>query len=246
MDNNESLFASLHILMLAIPDGPENAGRRLHRYWYRGSRCQVHTGWQKLCALCGYKSVKICVNPVNPVIPSNLSSCLRGEKIREIRVNPWFIKDLRLCKALYNCRETFTDVMSALQIRLFMQNKANFRKVKLNVNKVLTRDYVQMDTWSIGKNKPNSNPIKANLSRRSLWRSRIKPNLSRRSLWRRRKQIQFHMILVYFSSRAVLICVNPWLMIKSLSCLWVLVAKNCHTVKKSLPFIRLLLYITGF
>jgi hypothetical protein len=41
-----------------------------------------------------------------------------------------------------------------------MQNKANFQKVKLNVNKVLTKDYVQMDTWSIRK----TNPIKANKS----------------------------------------------------------------------------------
>jgi len=49
-----------------------------------------------------------------------------------------------------------------------MQNKANFRKVKLNVNKVLTKDYVQMDTWSIRTTKPikanksQSKPIKAN------------------------------------------------------------------------------------
>ncbi|MGB2807823.1 MAG: hypothetical protein WBC22_08790 [Sedimentisphaerales bacterium] len=49
-----------------------------------------------------------------------------------------------------------------------MQNKANFRKVKLNVNKVLTKDYDQLDTWSIRKTKPiqtqykaNSKPIKA-------------------------------------------------------------------------------------
>ena len=53
--------------------------------------------------------------------------------------------------------------------KLFMQNKANFQKVKLNVNKVLTKDYEQMDTWSIRKkqsqtkpNKANSKPIKAN------------------------------------------------------------------------------------
>jgi hypothetical protein len=44
--------------------------------------------------------------------------------------------------------------------KLFLQNKAKFRKVKLNVNKVLTKDYEQMDTWSIGKTKP----IKANKS----------------------------------------------------------------------------------
>ncbi|MGB2807491.1 MAG: hypothetical protein WBC22_07115, partial [Sedimentisphaerales bacterium] len=43
-----------------------------------------------------------------------------------------------------------------------MQNKANFRKVKLNVNKVLTRDYVQMDTWSIGKTKPIQSQFKPN------------------------------------------------------------------------------------
>jgi hypothetical protein len=59
---------------------------------------------------------------------------------------------------LYNCRETFTDVMSALQIRLFMQNKAKFRKVKLSVNKVLTKDYEQKDTWWSGKKQSQTNP----------------------------------------------------------------------------------------
>ena len=42
--------------------------------------------------------------------------------------------------------------------KLFLQNKANFQKVKLNVNKVLTKDYYKMDTWSIGKNEPKTNP----------------------------------------------------------------------------------------
>jgi hypothetical protein len=41
---------------------------------------------------------------------------------------------------------------------LFMQNEPKFRKVKFNVNKVLTTDYDQMDTWSIGKNEPKTNP----------------------------------------------------------------------------------------
>jgi len=48
---------------------------------------------------------------------------------------------------------------------LFMQNKANFQKVKLNVNNVLTKGYEQMDTWSIRKTKPIQSqlkPIKAN------------------------------------------------------------------------------------
>jgi hypothetical protein len=51
--------------------------------------------------------------------------------------------------------------MKTLQIKLFMQNKAKFRKVKFNVNKVLTRDYEQMDTWSRGTKQSQTNPNKA-------------------------------------------------------------------------------------
>jgi len=81
-------------------------------------------------------------------------------------------KYLRAEKLLYNCRETSTNIESSLQIKLFMQNKAKFRKVKFDVNTVLTKDYEQMDTWSIGKNKAKQSqnkpkqsqlkPIKAN------------------------------------------------------------------------------------
>ena len=59
-----------------------------------------------------------------------------------------------------NCRVSSTFVMSALQIRLFMQNKANFRKSQMNVNKVLTKDYEQKTLGQRGKSKP----IKANQS----------------------------------------------------------------------------------
>ena len=86
---------------------------------------------------------------------------------------PWLINYLRAYKApgrpglnrrdtLHDSRDTniaFTTVERALQIRPFMQNKANFRKSQMNVNKVLTKDYEQIDTWSIGKNKANSKPI---------------------------------------------------------------------------------------
>jgi hypothetical protein len=71
---------------------------------------------------------------------------------------------------------------------LFMQNKANFRKVKFNVNRVLTKDYDQMDTWSIRKTKPiqsqlkpikaNSKPIKANQSQFKANSKPIKANQS--------------------------------------------------------------------
>ena len=75
-------------------------------------------------------------------------------------------KYLRAEKLLYNCREDSTTIESSLQINLFMQNKANFQKVKLNVNKVLTRGYDQLDTWSIRKTKPiqsQSKPIQSQL-----------------------------------------------------------------------------------
>jgi hypothetical protein len=70
--------------------------------------------------------------------------------------------------------------MSALQIHLFMQNKAKFQKVKLNVNKVLTRNYEQMDTWLIRKNKPKTNPIQ----------SQFKPNTKPKRTQFKAKQTQ--------------------------------------------------------
>ena len=63
---------------------------------------------------------------------------------------------------LYNCRETFTDVMSALQIRLFMQNKAKFRKSQMIINKVLTKDYEKRTLGEHGKNEPKTNPNEPN------------------------------------------------------------------------------------
>jgi len=105
---------------------------------------------------------------------SSCSSCLRDKKTlcacppRRLAGNPWLINDLRVYKMLYNCKETFTDVMSALQIKLFMQNKAKFRKVKLNVNKVITKDYDKMDTWSIGTKQSQTNPNKAKLKKAKM------------------------------------------------------------------------------
>ena len=56
----------------------------------------------------------------------------------------------------------FTLVVSALQIHLFMQNKANFRKSQMNATKVLTNDYKIKTLGQHGKNEPKTNPIKAN------------------------------------------------------------------------------------
>jgi hypothetical protein len=132
MTHKESLFAGLHILMRAITDGPADAGRSLGRYWYRESRCKVRIGWKKtLCSLWLY---------------SSCSSCLRGEKICEISVNPRLIKDLRL------------RILTYEKIKLFLQNEPNFQKSQVNVTALLTREYAQMDTWSIRKNEPKTNP----------------------------------------------------------------------------------------
>jgi hypothetical protein len=49
---------------------------------------------------------------------------------------------------------------------LFMQNKANFQKVKFNVSEDMIKDYEKRTLGEIGKTKPNkanSKPIKANL-----------------------------------------------------------------------------------
>ena len=111
-----------------------------------------------LCAFCAFLWLK---NPCN----------LR---------NPWLIKDLRPCEVLYNCRETFTDVMDSLQIHLFLTNKANFRKSQMNVNKVLTMNYEKKTLGQHGKNKPNTKPIqtqyKANQSQNKPNSNPNKPN----------------------------------------------------------------------
>jgi len=83
--------------------------------------------------------------------------------------NPQNQRNLRLINDLRSTKDYVR------KNKLFMQNKANFRKVKLNVNKVLTKDYEQMDTWSIGKkqsqtkpNKPKTNPIQTQFQKRYL------------------------------------------------------------------------------
>ncbi len=107
--------------------------------------------------------------------------------------NPWLIKYLHASKILYNCKETFTDVMSALQIKLFMQNKAKFRKSQVNVNKVLTRDYVQMDTWSIGKKQSQTKPNKPKFKKAKMNVTSIitKGYENKPLIWAPKKQSQF-------------------------------------------------------
>jgi hypothetical protein len=57
-----------------------------------------------------------------------------------------------------------------------LQNKANFLDAQMNVSTDITTNYEQLTMNNELKNEPNTNPNKPNLSRRSLWRSRIKAN----------------------------------------------------------------------
>ncbi len=154
--------------MRAIPDGPEDAGRKLHRYWYRQSRCQVHTGWQKPLWLHSFAKSAQSASKFSPCRSLSAVALAKADAFCAFLwlKNPFNQRNLcprypRLINDLH-AFGIFTTVVSALQINLFMQNKANFRKVKLNVNSVLTRDYDRMGTWSIRKTKPIQSQFKAN------------------------------------------------------------------------------------
>ncbi|MBA7663631.1 hypothetical protein ES703_71676 [subsurface metagenome] len=43
-----------------------------------------------------------------------------------------------------------------------MQNKANSLYAQMNVTSFYTVDYENIANWTLGENKPNSKPIKAN------------------------------------------------------------------------------------
>ncbi len=64
-----------------------------------------------------------------------------------------------LSSPLYICREHSTNQL------LFMQNKPNFPKSQMNVNPYNTTDYENKSNWTLGQNKPNSNPI----SKQFVW-----------------------------------------------------------------------------
>ncbi|MHC4543770.1 MAG: hypothetical protein ACYSYL_04475 [Planctomycetota bacterium] len=90
--------------------------------------------------------------------------------------NPWLIKDLRLFKVLYNCRETFTDVMSALQIGPIRTNKPNFRKSQMNVSDFITRGYEKRTLGQLGKTNPIQTQYKPNQTQLKPKKRQNKPN----------------------------------------------------------------------
>ncbi len=46
------------------------------------------------------------------------------------------------------------------------QFKPNFKRAKMNINSIITKDYRKKDDFAVRKNKPKTNPIKPNLVRR--------------------------------------------------------------------------------
>ncbi len=61
-----------------------------------------------------------------------------------------------------------TTVEDSLQICPFMQNKPNFRKSQMNLSIYLQTAYENKSDWTLGQNKPNSNPIKPNLRKAKM------------------------------------------------------------------------------
>ena len=43
--------------------------------------------------------------------------------------------------------------------KLFMQNKANLLDAQMNITSLITIHYEKLSDWTLGENKPNSNPI---------------------------------------------------------------------------------------
>ncbi len=61
-----------------------------------------------------------------------------------------------------------TTVESALQIRPFMQNKANFRKSQMNVTSLITADYEKKTLGKRGKKQSQTKPNKAKFKKAEM------------------------------------------------------------------------------
>ena len=74
-----------------------------------------------------------------------------------------------------------------------MQNKPNVKDAQINVNSYMKSKYEKLDTWLSGKNKPNSNPIKANFQKAQMNISYVKTtNYEQKTMnYANNKQTQF-------------------------------------------------------
>jgi hypothetical protein len=61
-----------------------------------------------------------------------------------------------------------TIVENPLQINSFYAKQSQFPKSQMNVNLYNTTDYGNKSNWTLGKNKPNSKPNKANFRKAKM------------------------------------------------------------------------------
>ena len=84
-----------------------------------------------------------------------------------IQATKWFLPTYKvgprnLCNLCPRYPRLINDLRSTKEFvrknKLFLQNEPNFQKSQVNVTALLKREYVQLDTWSIRKNEPKTNP----------------------------------------------------------------------------------------
>ncbi len=66
------------------------------------------------------------------------------------------------------CPRPSTSVENPLQITPFYAKQTQFPKKSNDVNPYNTTDYERKRNWTLGENKPNSNPNKPNLKRAKM------------------------------------------------------------------------------
>ena len=71
---------------------------------------------------------------------------------------------------LYICREPSTNQL------LFIQNKPNLLDAQMNVSSIITTNYENIRNWTLGQNKPNSNPISPKGQNELRAYPKIRPN----------------------------------------------------------------------
>ena len=73
----------------------------------------------------------------------------------------------------YKAPRPSTSVENIRQIRLFLQNKANFDFAVIHLSPFITSKYVKVDNWLNQTNKANSKPIQTQFKPKQ---SQFKPN----------------------------------------------------------------------
>ncbi len=105
-----------------------------------------------------------------------------------MRRNSFYILSCGFTFSTLNFKFYSTFVEDSLQIALFMQNKPNFRKSQMNVNKVLTKDYENNSNWTLGENEPKTNPKRTQTNPK---RTQLKPIKCQNKANSNPKQTQF-------------------------------------------------------